>query len=452
VSKNETFDNMHNILKGQFDIAIIDSDGGIVLGRCYNFNPGSNSPQVEKLTEVHNDRETTVLSNVIKEDFSFGFAIRDLTSAGRTRLLADGIAPTIDTHSRLLRFARQGHMLKDDRKSALPKAYRLPGITGLPQAHSATVFPGASNIIAAEGGVGTFAADDYYVWVVPVFRDTDYKHGVSDADFVLSNWANLVRGEHFNHGTPVQETGAPQAILINKAIDVAFDVPADAEGVATPTHYIIVVGTVDDIEDADSHVAALGAWVGGASPNVSITAAGTVDFDTTPALADEVLVETGVVTAEVRVWTAMVEDTDYTVDRTNNTIKRIAGGSISDGELVRISVWYNANPSELSKHGAVGTGERYEWIRFSNFRADGTDPDSRQLEGVQVDMPRVNTAAMTRALVSAAKDGFHDPIAFSNMLAEYDTAEECAVMVTPFSRDNAESLDWYSDDITPQNG
>lgn len=453
MARNETFSNMYDVLRGQWYGAIVDEDGEIDIGRCSNFSPAGSAPQVETLTEVHAGLETPVRSVVISQDFNFSFAVRDLTPAGRARLLAGGNAPTIDTASRLLRFSVQGNKLKLDRESGLPAAYRLPGITGLPQAYNITVFPPPTSVTCAEDAtVGTFAADDYYVWAVPVYRDTDGKHGPTDANFTLANWPNLIRGVDYNVGTPAQDGAAPVAILLNKSIRVQFDEPSIPAGVSQPTHFIVVVGTVDDIEDADSHVAALSAWAD-ASQDLTISAPGTVDFATTPTLPGYIRVETGVVTAGVRVWTAATEDTDYTVDRINNTIKLKAGGAISDAELVRINVWYNANPTDLHKHGSVGTAaERYEWFRFRNFSPDGTDPGSRQPEGLVVDMPRINTAAIGGQIASTGKEGFHDPVPFSNMLAEYDSAQTCSVMAKRLGSDNVENLDWYSDDITPANG
>ncbi|GEM_PF-2594487 len=447
MAKTEQFSQLYDVLHGQHHFGIVDEDGIIDCGRCYNVTPGSSAPQIESLSEVHNDRGQTVRTIVLSETFPFSFAIRDLTSAGRTRLLADGAAPTIDTVSRLMRFSTQGHHLIDDRKSGDPRAYRLPDITGLPQAYNATVFPAATSVVAVEGTSGSFAADDYYVWVVPVYRDEDLKHGPTDANFTLANWANLTRGVEYVYGTPAQHDGA-LTVAANKQIGVTFDEPTIAEGVAQPTHFAIVVGTVDDIEDADSHVAAIEAW-SGAAHSVDIDAVGTVDFGNTPVVADYVRVETGVVTADVRVWTAEVEDTDYTVDRVNDTITRVDGGDISDAELVRVNVWYIANPTDLHKAGGQGTGERYEWLRIWNFSGDTTDPDTRQIEGVQIDLPRVNTAALTRQVASAAKDGFHDPIPFSGAQAEYDSTQGCSVLIKRFSKSNVENVDWAGDDITP---
>lgn len=453
MGKTETFSDPFAVLKGQFNFGVVDSDGEIDCGRCYNFQPATNAPRVESLMEVHNEREVTVRTDLLGEEFTFSYALRGLTPAGRIRLVSGGEAPTIDQAYRLLRHVKQGQLLRNARDSGLPKEYKLQ-VTGLPQAHNSTLFPVATSITAADDAtVGTFGADDYYVWIVPVYRDLDAKHGPADADFVLSNWANLVRGEHYVYGTPAQfdDSGTAVAITLNHSIAITFDEPSISSGVATPTHFAVVIGTADDIEDGSSYVAALDAWSGG-SHAIKISAAGTVAFGDTPALADLALVETGGTSSDVRVYSAEVEDTDYTVDRVNDAIKRVEGGDISDGEPVRINVWYLANPTQVDKQGGQGSAERYEWLRFSNLRADGTDPDSRHVEGVIVDFPRVNTAAMGSQLVSAAKDGFHDPIPFSSVKAEIDPTLGYACKVTQYGPANAQNVDMYSDDITPQNG
>jgi hypothetical protein len=459
MSKAEPFSNKYKVLRGMSDVAIVDSDGEIDLGRGYNFQPPTNSAQFDKLTEVHNERQVDVRTILISESFTFGYALRDITEEARTRLVADGAAPTLDTAYRFRRWAKAGYLLKNDRDSGLPEMYRLR-TTALPQAHNATVFPPVSSLTAeADVTAGTFdSSSDYYIWVVPVYLDQDVKHGVAAANFTLANIGNYNRGEHYICGTPLQFTdtsASPEnSVQSGNSIRAQFSEPTIAAGIMTPTHFFTVIGTVEDITNAGSYIAAVDAW-SGSSHDQTISAPGTVAFGTTPALADLVRVETGVVTSETRDWSSGVqtENTDYTVDRVNDTIVRIEGGGISAHELVRVNVWYMANPSSTTTQGGSGSAERYEHLRFTRLRADDTDPDNRRVEGEIVDMPRVNTAAMTKMLTSSDKEGtFHDPIPFSNVLAEVDPVLGYACSVTYFSGENAQAVDWASDDITPQNG
>jgi len=439
-----------DVLKGDFAAFLVDSDGEIDIGIASGVQVRGEK-QTDGLTEIHGGKEVTVLTDVTGERSTVNFSLRGIPWEGIVALQADGLAPTIDQSYRLRRMTVQGHLLRNDRSTGDPADYAPRGLTGMPQAHNATVFPVASLLSVSESSTaGTFAASTHYGWVVPVYRDLDNKHGPSDTDFVLSNLANLTRGVDFVVGTKLQAaaTVSPDG---TKGIDYEFTGVSASAGVAQPTHYFLVIGTSADI--TAGKVCAIIAHASGTISG-TVTALGSNDFGSEGAIADLALVETGAISGEARVWTAEVEDTDYEWDRVANTVKRKDGGDISANELVRINAWYLEGPSVEIDHGGSSVSQLYHHLRLRSVKPSVSDPDSRSAEGEVLDIFRANVATLSGDLLTAPSsgNGYHGPVNVSGMECEVDATEGCSTRRRRFSPDNDQATDYVSSDITPAGG
>jgi hypothetical protein len=442
----QRFTNKLFKLRRGWGFGIVDGDGIMDLGRISNATARRETTS-DPLTEIHGDNEVMVLSAGGTENVQLAGQYHEpLNSPLRSYLMADGEAPTIVNYETLRRVAVLGALLNDD-DDGNPQEY-VPVVEGIPQAHTSALFPPPTSPAAADTAspASTMAADDYYLWIVPITVDQDVAHGFSAKTnaqiLAILNAGTWNRGAEYVPHTP--SASASVTLTLNHSIDVTWTEPTTGP---RPTHYVIVMGTADDIEDTASHIVGVVAY---GTAAINIAAVGTVDWGDDPAVGDTACVESIGVTSEVRTFTALTLTTDYTFDKTTGALKRVDGGAISDGEPVRINVWVFAEESETITGGGSVINENYKHVRFWLMRPTGTDPDTRRGRGLILDCPRVNIAKLAQDLLTGNDDGWHNPGGFS-LVALFDGAKGYSYKFIGYDKSYANAIDWYSNDITPKN-
>ena len=436
----ETYRNKLFVPKRDYQGYVVHADGELDFGRWYNVG-ARKQVTTDDLSEVHGGLNIVVLSEVTDERVMISGGIRELLATEAQVILhGDMAAPTVVNYTRMRCKKLFGRQLYGT------NLYRFPLRAGIPQAHNTTYFPAPTGVSGAAEGSGTIPDNTYYAWVVPYYRNFDPVYGAAASGFTVANWQNLLRTRDFIFGTPsssatVVMASGPQGMKV----DWTEPSPGDLYG--RPTGYVVVLGTVESITDASSKIYAIAAY-GTATATITALDSGAQAFGTTPAVADLRVLQTCTVVADTRVWTSEAEGTDWTWDGETGTAVRKAGGDVSDGMPTRLIYWVRQPATTSIDVGAGAVSSSYHHVRLENWRADGTDPDTRMARGIIVDLPRVNLAGLNIDLLSQNPDGFHRPLTFNDLLAEYDTASGYTARVYSVAHEHLNMLDYMSDDIS----
>lgn len=429
---------------------IVDEDGALEIGKVTGASARKEST-TDPLTETHGGKEVNVLSMVSGETLNVNFASIELMGGVlQSFLMADGRAPTIVEYEAMRRIVVRGEDLVNDDQGVPSENVIIT--SGIPQVFDATTFPPPTSVALAGNAspVGSWAAETYVAFVVPITLDQDPIHGfstLSNAEILAALTAGTWnRGaEYMPHSASSSGQGA---VTLNESIDVTWTEPTSGP---RPTHYVVVIGlqSADNIEDAGSYIAAV---VGYGTSAVNVLGAGTTIWGDAPELTDTEATEKITVTSEINVYTPTTLSTgaglgDYSFDRTTGVRKRISASSvILDGTPNRKNTWVvSSETREFSIGGSVIT-EKYVHLRLQNLLPTGTDPDTRRDRGMQLDIYKINIAGLAQDLLTQGDDGWHTGANVS-MEALLDSATGQYATVKAFDKTLAQAFDWFSNDI-----
>lgn len=429
----EIFLDKDFVLRGEWHAEVVDADGAILFGRTYNTTARFEADQ-DTLDEVHGNRVQVVKTVSTGERLMIDIGFRELLNEVLQSLfMAEGEAPTITTRETLERVVVRGRLLKGT------AAFQHDDIYGIPQAHSSTYFPAGGTPSPSDSGAGSISDATYRVWVVPMYQDQDIKHGVA---VTLANWASKTRGRQFTWGTP----SASASVVVSGGSSAIVVTWTDNATGPKPTHYGIVVGTVNDITDSGSKLSAI---VAAGVQTATITALGATAFGASPAATDLRSVYR-ITSGDPLTYAGLTENTDFSFDPATGKFALLtAGVSGSSNKAVEIVFWKVRDSTVENTLGGHEFGEKIVHLRLRNKQPNGTNPATRRSIGAVVDIPSVNIAGRSRELLTSGA-AFHD-VRTMNFMAQLDATYGYLAKIRCEADQFNSLVDYYSNSISAAN-
>ena len=278
--------------------------------------------------------------------------------------------------------------------------------------------------------------------VVPCHVDDDDYHGFSSLS--LSDFSTMVRGREFVFGTPSASDSA--SFSGSEGGSLSWSNPSYDADVTAPTHWVVVMATVDDIEDASAKITAV---VEFGTTSATFSSVGTVTFGADPALGDL----NGLETVCRRYASDMdpsypgTPTTPSTPLRVSTNEKLQASTSCPDVHVASShGDRQRSSSSRSTPPRAVSTAKSHCALSTSTAGTGTQSPDAQSVP--LWTFPVSGSGATTANSSPAIPQGFHNALN-KNCQALYDPNKGYIARLTGEHANFVNLVDFFSNNVTP---